>query len=385
MKRFLASVTLTAALGATALVGVASAPATAASCPNGYVALTYDDGPTTGFTQQLLTQLASVGAKATFFILGQHAQDLPDQLKAEAAAGMYLGNHTWDHNDMGGATQAQMVTEISQTQNIIQQTVGQTPVLFRPPYGNTNATLKAVEASYGLTEIIWDVDTRDWSGVATADIVTTAATATSGQVILMHDGYQTTVDAVAPIVSGMASQGLCPGMISPATGRAVAPTGTTTTTTTPVTTTTTTTTTPVTTTTTTTTKPVTTTTTTTKPVTTTTTTTTKPVTTTTSGGTGKACTAAYAVSGQWTDGFQGTVTVTAGSSAISGWKVSWTFANGQAISQSWSATVTSSGSSVTATNMSWNGVLGVGANTSFGFVGSWNGTNAVPAVTCTAG
>ena len=167
---------------------------------------------------------------------------------------------------------------------------------------------------------------------------------------------------------------------------------TTTTTTKPVTTTTTTTTTrPVTTTTTTTTKPVstTTTTTTTRPVTTTTTTTTtttKPVTTTTttSGGAGKTCTAAYAVTGQWTGGFQGNVTVTAGTSAISGWKATWTYANGQTISQSWSATVTSSGSAVTATNMSWNGALGAGANTSFGFLASWNGTNTVPAVTCTA-
>ncbi len=154
-------------------------------------------------------------------------------------------------------------------------------------------------------------------------------------------------------------------------------TTTTTTTTKPVTTTTTTTTTkPVTTTTTTTTtRPVTTTTTMTRPVTTT---------TTTSGGAGKTCTAAYAVTGQWTGGFQGNVTVTAGTSAISGWKVTWTFANGQTISQSWSANLTSSGSAVTATNLSWNGALGAGANTSFGFLGSWTGTNTVPALTCTA-
>ncbi len=167
---------------------------------------------------------------------------------------------------------------------------------------------------------------------------------------------------------------------------AVNPTTSTTTTTGPTPPTTTTTTTkPVTTTTTTTTRPVTTTTTTTtRPVTTTTTTTTRPVTTTTtSGGTGKTCSAAYAVSGQWTGGFQGAVTVTAGTSAISGWKVTWTFANGQTISQAWSATVTSSGSAVTATNLSWNGALGAGANTSFGFLGNWNGTNSVPTLTCT--
>ncbi len=89
--------------------------------------------------------------------------------------------------------------------------------------------------------------------------------------------------------------------------------------------------------------------------------------------------------GQWPGGFQGEVTVKAGSSAVSGWTATWIFANGQTITQSWGATVTTSGGSVTATNLSWNGGLGAGATTSFGFIGSWNGTNGVPTVSCTAG
>ncbi|WP_307801698.1 cellulose binding domain-containing protein [Microbispora triticiradicis] len=78
------------------------------------------------------------------------------------------------------------------------------------------------------------------------------------------------------------------------------------------------------------------------------------------------------------------MTVKAGSGAISGWTVTWTYANGQTVTQSWNAAVTSSGSSVTAKNVSYNGGLGAGASTSFGFLGSWNGANPVPAVTCTA-
>ncbi|GIE89721.1 mannan endo-1,4-beta-mannosidase [Actinoplanes regularis] len=100
--------------------------------------------------------------------------------------------------------------------------------------------------------------------------------------------------------------------------------------------------------------------------------------------TGKTCTAAYSIAGQWPGGFQGEVKVTAGSSAISGWTVTWTYANGQTVANAWSATVTSSGSSVTARNVSYNGSVGAGASTSFGFLGSWTGTNSVPAVTCTA-
>ncbi len=100
--------------------------------------------------------------------------------------------------------------------------------------------------------------------------------------------------------------------------------------------------------------------------------------------TGKACSAAYAVTGSWSGGFQGEVKVTAGSSAISGWTVTWTYANGQTVANAWNATVTSSGAKVTAKNAGYNGSLGAGASTSFGFLGSWTGTNSVPAVSCTA-
>jgi mannan endo-1,4-beta-mannosidase len=99
---------------------------------------------------------------------------------------------------------------------------------------------------------------------------------------------------------------------------------------------------------------------------------------------GRGCTATYAVTGQWPSGFQGDVKVTAGGAAISSWTVTWTFGNGQAITQAWNANVTSSGAAVTARNMSYNGTLGAGASTNFGFLGSWNGTNGAPTVTCTA-
>jgi len=114
-------------------------------------------------------------------------------------------------------------------------------------------------------------------------------------------------------------------------------------------------------------------------------TTTPPTTTpTTAPPSGSGCTAAYSVTGSWPNGFQGEVKVTAGSAAINGWTVTWTYANGQTVTQAWNATVTSSGSAVTAKNVSYNGKVAAGASTSFGFLGSWSGTNSVPALTCTA-
>jgi hypothetical protein len=95
------------------------------------------------------------------------------------------------------------------------------------------------------------------------------------------------------------------------------------------------------------------------------------------------CTAAFAVTGQWQGGFQAEVNVTAGSASIKGWTVGWTFGSGQSIGQSWNATVSANGSTVTAANASWNGSLDAGGGAAFGLIGSGSAT-PVPTVTCTA-
>ncbi|MFI5893832.1 DUF6055 domain-containing protein [Actinoplanes sp. NPDC051513] len=117
---------------------------------------------------------------------------------------------------------------------------------------------------------------------------------------------------------------------------------------------------------------------------TTTPTTTPPTTTppTTTPPAGRSCTATVAVTGSWTGGFQGEVTVTAGASAITGWTATWQLASGQKITQAWSADVATSGTTVTARNASWNGALAGGARTTFGFLA--DGTPSTPPATCTA-
>ena len=76
--------------------------------------------------------------------------------------------------------------------------------------------------------------------------------------------------------------------------------------------------------------------------------------------------------------------VTAGSAAIRSWKVTWTWPNGQRISNAWNATVTSAGETVTATNAAYNGAIAAGASTSWGFLGSYTGSNTAPTITCAA-
>jgi len=95
---------------------------------------------------------------------------------------------------------------------------------------------------------------------------------------------------------------------------------------------------------------------------------------------GAACTVSYRVTGSWQGGFQGEVKIAnTGGTAWSGWSLSWAFADGQQIRQLWNGAVTQTGSAVTVTNASWNAAIAPGGSASFGFLGSWSGTNSTPA------
>jgi endo-1,4-beta-xylanase len=195
------------------------------NCSAGYVGLTYDDGPNPSNTANLLNALTSNGLRATMFNIGQNAQNNQALVRAQRDAGMWIGNHSWTHPHLINMTSAQIQSELQQTQQALQQITGTAPQLFRPPYGESNATLRAVEQQLGLREIIWDVDSQDWNGASTAQIVQAAGTLQNGQIILMHDQYATTLAAIPQIAQNLRSRNLCAGMISPTTGRAVAPTG----------------------------------------------------------------------------------------------------------------------------------------------------------------
>jgi peptidoglycan/xylan/chitin deacetylase (PgdA/CDA1 family) len=212
------------AVAGTVAAVVPSIPAHAAAC-TGYVGLTFDDGPSNDKTPSLLNALRQNGLRATMFNEGQFAASYPAQVRAEVNAGMWVGNHSYTHPHLIQQSQAQIDSEVSRTQQAIANAGGGTPKLFRPPYGESNSTLRSVEAKYGLTEIVWDVDSQDWNGASTDAIVQANARLSNGQIILMHEWPANTLAALPRIAQGLASRGLCAGMISAQTGRAVAPDG----------------------------------------------------------------------------------------------------------------------------------------------------------------
>jgi peptidoglycan/xylan/chitin deacetylase (PgdA/CDA1 family) len=218
-RALLTTLAVLATAAATTLT--AATPSQAAAC-NGYVGLTFDDGPS-GNTTGLLNALRRNRLRATMFNQGQYAAAHPSLARAQVSAGMWIGNHSYTHPHLTRLNQAQIDSEISRTQQAIANAGGGTPKLFRPPYGETNATVKSVAARHGLTEIIWHVDSQDWNGASTDAIVQAAGRLTNGQVILMHDWSANTLAAIPRIAQGLAARGLCAGTISPQTGRAVAP------------------------------------------------------------------------------------------------------------------------------------------------------------------
>ena len=217
-RRF--AVAAAAAVTATLLFAPAPAPRASASilpgrpCRSGYVALTFDDGPSTT-TRAILDQLAAHGhVRATFFNVGAHEQLHPDLVSAEQAAGQWPGDHTYSHPFLDELSASAAADEILGTQQIHEQITGVQEALFRPPFGRTTPAIRAAAASMGMLEVLWTVDTQDYAGATADQITATALTARNGDIVLMHDaGYDTTVAALPAVIQGLADRGLCAGKI----------------------------------------------------------------------------------------------------------------------------------------------------------------------------
>ena len=153
--------------------------------------LTFDDGPQREWTPKVLQVLAKHQAKATFFVLGREAAARPDLIALTRAAGHRIGNHTWDH---------QMLTKLPASKMRQEILGGVKSKCFRPPFRETNAQVEAVAASYHQRQVLWDVDTKDWSKPGTATVERAILQgARPGAIILLHDGGGNRSETVAAL------------------------------------------------------------------------------------------------------------------------------------------------------------------------------------------
>ena len=169
------------------------------------LALTFDDGPHASYTNSILNTLEAYGAKATFFVLGGQAAANPAPLQRAAAMGCEIGSHTYSHPNLSASSAATVSREITRTNQTVQNIIGKKPTLLRPPYGNFNATVRSYA---GVPLILWNVDTLDWK---TKDAMKVSAHilshAADGNIILMHDIYASTAEAVRMAVPELVRRG----------------------------------------------------------------------------------------------------------------------------------------------------------------------------------
>jgi peptidoglycan-N-acetylglucosamine deacetylase len=154
--------------------------------------LTFDDGPHPIATPEVLDILNSRQLKATFFLLGENVERYPDLARAISEEGHLIGNHALVHKPMIAKSRSFQSQQMSETNRIIEVVTGNTPSLFRPPFGMfTYATLRAA-TSQGLRTVLWDVDSKDY---ASSDMHAVTGRVTQqtlpGSIILFHDNEST--------------------------------------------------------------------------------------------------------------------------------------------------------------------------------------------------
>jgi peptidoglycan/xylan/chitin deacetylase (PgdA/CDA1 family) len=170
----------------------------AVSPAGGDVALTFDDGPDSRFTPELLDILGRAAIAATFFLVGRRAIKYPAIVRRMVEEGHVLGSHTWSHPDPRTVSTVILRQEYRDGRRAIEDIAGQEVPLFRPPMGHVD--LKGVVATR-LARVrpwMWNCDPGDWRpGVPRESIVQAVEAVPPGTVVLLHDGIELPLAAEA--------------------------------------------------------------------------------------------------------------------------------------------------------------------------------------------
>lgn len=168
------------------------------------VALTYDDGPHSVYTNTILDALEENDARATFFVVGNRIEYFSDCLERQGELGCEVGSHTYSHAYLSSITDKQIATELSSTAKLIKKYAGNSPELLRAPGGSIGAAADKV----GYPLIQWSVDTRDWESRNKKKITAHIKEyVRDGSIILMHDIYEATASASEDIIPWLVEEG----------------------------------------------------------------------------------------------------------------------------------------------------------------------------------
>lgn len=174
------------------------------------VAISFDCAWGDEYTQILLDILAEYEVTATFFMTGGWIESYPDDVKAIAAAGHDLGNHSENHKNMSQLSTTEIASELLSPHEKVKELTGIEMDLFRPPYGDYDNDVINTAADCGYYAIQWDVDSLDWKDYGTESIINTVLNHKSlqnGSIILMHNGAKYTPEALPVIIEGLLEKG----------------------------------------------------------------------------------------------------------------------------------------------------------------------------------
>ena len=169
------------------------------------VALTFDDGPNPKTTGRVLDALEKHDAVATFFVLGNRAENNAEILQRMFMIGCQIGNHSYSHPDLSKMSAENVAIQVNTTSEIVKNATGEETKIVRPPYG---AYKKTTIAAVGKPFILWSVDTLDWKSRNADSVFNVVMSKVSdGDIILMHDIYPSTADAAERIIPALISNG----------------------------------------------------------------------------------------------------------------------------------------------------------------------------------
>lgn len=175
------------------------------------VALTLDDGPLPGATEETLAQLQKSGVKATFFVIGVEAKRHPEQLKKIVEAGHQVGNHSYSHAVMISMSQQKIAKEIESTDTLIRQAGYKQTIFFRAPYNYKFIGLPWYLYSHNRVDISRDVIPAEGYNDSPAMIADQVVSKVQpGSIILMHPMYKrtkTSREALPLIVKALEREG----------------------------------------------------------------------------------------------------------------------------------------------------------------------------------
>lgn len=170
------------------------------------IALTFDDGPRRSSTTRLLDGLSQRGVAATFFLVGQNVGVNEDVVRRMEAEGHQVGIHTYDHaSKLTGLNKVDFSAQVDRTRKVLSEVLGHSDFVLRPPYGMTDAGVKAWA---GAPIILWSIDPEDWDDQnADREVAFITKAAKDGDIILMHDIFDPSVEAALRVVDELHRQG----------------------------------------------------------------------------------------------------------------------------------------------------------------------------------